>query len=570
MAKETKKVEAAPVKKHKDEVKARLTALIRASVPVIYVRCPEELRFEKQLLQMALKLEPVRQVRFHSVTCGVTEPHVKGKKADDVTLSSMGERVLDGQAVTLLRGLEWAMNNARNGLESGSAPTILVMRDTSRGIAGNDVALRSLRDAIRTLRSAPVKTTVIMLSPTNMPPDDARAEVGFVDWPLPDEEDRVGLLASTLNAANYSRSEDRQIPAPENGELAKILGACAGLTAEQMSNAIAVSIAESNRVDADAVLSWKAEEVRKLGLEYIEPDPTLEVGGLDNLRKFLDDERALFTPKAREYGGLRLPRGIFLAGISGTGKSLCARYCASRWGYPLIRLDNSMLLGSHVGESEAKTAAILRNLTAMAPCVVMLDEVEKVFSGAGSAGARSDGGTKRAVFGQFLTWLAEQEGCFVVATANDIETLVREAPEFVNKHRFDEIFFVNLPTPRERKEIAAVHIKRRKRNPADFDLNAIAGASENLSGAEIESAIQAGLVHAFMDGGREPTTADFVYACQHIVPLVKTASAAVHALKEWAKGRCQLATTPEETNEPPKDEGEVAHRNIESGSGEGN
>jgi hypothetical protein len=695
-----------PVQKRRkiEDAQQRLIALICGSVNVIYVRCAEELRFERQVLALAKALPPPRQVLFFSTTQGITAPApTDPTKLKNVELAPTGELVVDKNAATIMRGLAWAQSNSR---AKNGTPTILIMRDVARAIAEDPNLLRSLRDTVRTIRSGGTRTTVLLLSPSAQPHDDVRPEVGYIDWPLPDGEDRDKVLDVSLTTAS-------NVTPPQNGEREAIIAATAGLTAEQVANACAVSLVEFNRLDVAAILAWKAEEVRKLGLEYIEPDPTLGVGGLGNICKFLDKARKRFGGAARAYKGLRPPKGIFLAGMSGClagetpipdpttgrevtvrerwetaqpfmvwsrsldgrkvatpalppmrfplsrllrfrfdsgesitvtprhrffadghevyaekvadlllctegilldslsdlhapqerphrvkvvavedageaeyfdfhvpayenyyaggvlnhncGKSLIARYAGTRWAMPLVRLDGSMLLGSRVGESEMKTAGILKALTSMAPCIVMIDEVEKVFAGAGAAGARSDGGTKRAVFGQMLTWLNDQQGCFVIVTANDTETLVREAPEFARKGRFDELFFVDLPTYHEREEIVAVHIKRVERNPSDFDCASIAAAAVDFSGAEIEAAIQAGLGEAFADGGREPRTEDFVAACSAITPLIKTASAAQNALREWAKGRCTPASSDTESaNVAGVDEGEVGARTIET------
>jgi SpoVK/Ycf46/Vps4 family AAA+-type ATPase len=198
----------------------------------------------------------------------------------------------------------------------------------------------------------------------------------------------------------------------------------------------------------------------------------------------------------------------------------------------------------------------------MAPCIALFDEVEKVFAGMGGGGDASDGGVKRGVFGKVLTWMNDQSGVFVIATANDVQGLLSNAPEFVRKGRFDELFFVDLPNVKERAEIATIHIARRFRDPALFDLSAIAEASVGLSGVEIEDAVKAALRTSYTDGIRELCTADVIAAIKATVPLSRTSSMTINQLRDWAKGRCVPATPPEEcvVNEG---DGDTGLRNLD-------
>lgn len=538
---------------------AKLLGLIRASVPVIWVRCAEELRFERQLLQMARALDPARVVRYWSITQGVTGPARQGAQRT----ASTGEEQIAPEAKSPLQMLEWAMQNAR--ATSGVQPTIVVARDfhaplradqTAQGPAAG-VLTRSVRDAIRTLRSAPNKTTVLILSASGASaiPSDLQAELGYVEWPLPDREDVSRILDVTIKNVGVS------IPAPTNGERERLIDASLGLTAEQIANAYAISVVERGKLDGDTVLAAKAEEVRKLGLVYVDPDPTRRIGGYENVVKWLRTMKSTLSPKAREYG-LEPPKGVFLAGVSGCGKSLLALVTANEWMLPLVKVDMSAMLGKYVGESEEKTDRILTNLSAMAPCIALVDEVEKVFAGMGSGGEASDGGVKKGVFGKFLTWLNDQQGVFVIATANDVQGLLTNAPEFARKGRFDELFFVDLPNAKERAEIASIHLERRRRDPTKFDLSAIAEASVGLSGAEIEDAIKSALRVAFTDGMRELRTDDVIAAMKATVPLSRTASQTINQLREWARGRCVPASPPEE-NVVVEGDGDIGMRNLD-------
>jgi len=250
-------------------------------------------------------------------------------------------------------------------------------------------------------------------------------------------------------------------------------------------------------------------------------------------------ERA-FGQSARDYG-LPAPKGIALVGIPGTGKSLTAKMIGGLWHMPLLRLDVGALFGSLVGESEERARRALRLAETIAPCVVWIDEMEKALAHGGN-----DSGTSTRVFGTILTWMQEKTApCFVVATANDISRL---PPELLRKGRFDEIFFLDLPTLEERREIMAVHLRKRRRLPRDYDLDQLAAASEGYVGAEIEQAIVEAMTVAFYEE-REPTTDDIVEALGRTVPMLVSQRETVGALRAWLReGRAQSASF-QQTNE---------------------
>lgn len=540
-----------------------LAALIAGAVPVVFVKCVEEARFESQLARLCVQLTEPAEVVSWSITEGVfkevppkrctcgasyrggpqqcpacqrTLPQTSGEQ-----YTASGALRLDDKALTPTAGIEWAMRSATGQLPSLPQPTprIVVLRDFGK-LLQNDksgILLRRLRDAVRTLRSAPICTRIVVLGTVATPPDDVRPEVGYVEWPLPDDTD----VAAILDAVVQLRSLEPLV----NGERERVIRAALGLTVEQMSNAFCVSIAEHGKIETDAVLKCKAEEFKKQGLLYWEPDPTLEVGGLERLVGWLKGMRKCFSADAATYG-LTPPKGVLITGQSGTGKTLTAKVTSQSWGLPMILLRATDVMGSHVGESEAKLEAALTAVGACAPCILLVDEIDKWAAGAGK-GAASDGGTHTRVIGRFLTWMSEQSGVFVVATANNVIAMLEEMPELASKHRFAETFYCDLPTTRERKQIVAVHVRRVKRDPANFDLDALAQATEAMTGAEIEAAVQQALLAAFQDDKREVTTADVVTACERTVPLSKRSAMVVQRLREWARTAAVPASLPDES-----------------------
>jgi SpoVK/Ycf46/Vps4 family AAA+-type ATPase len=289
--------------------------------------------------------------------------------------------------------------------------------------------------------------------------------------------------------------------------------------------------------------------VRKSGvLEYYDASETMQdVGGLDLLKDWLRKRRAAFSQEARAFG-LPAPKGVLLLGVQGTGKSLSAKAIANLWNLPMLRLDVGRVFGSLVGASEANMRAAIRTAEAVAPCILWIDELEKGFAGVQGSGV-SDSGTTARVFATFLTWMQDKRApVFVVATANDVSQL---PPELLRKGRFDEIFFIDLPTAAEREQIFAIHLRKRGRDPQHYDLKRLAAATEGFSGAEIEQVVVAGLFTAF-DAGRELTTDDMLEEVRHTVPLAVMMREEIEELRTWA----QLRTRPASSRTPAKN----AHR----------
>jgi SpoVK/Ycf46/Vps4 family AAA+-type ATPase len=228
---------------------------------------------------------------------------------------------------------------------------------------------------------------------------------------------------------------------------------------------------------------------------------------------------------------------VLLLGVQGGGKSLVAKAVASLWNLPLLRFDVGSVFAKYIGESEANIRKAIKTAESLAPSILWLDELEKAF--AGSQGSGDDTGTTQRVMGTFLTWLQEKKApVFVIATSNDISQL---PPELLRKGRFDEIFFIDLPTLNERREIFRIHLQKRGRKAEHFDLDALARAACGFSGAEIEQAIIAGLYDAF-DAGRDLTTEDVLTNIQQTVPLSQTMREDIEALRCWARTRARPAS----------------------------
>jgi SpoVK/Ycf46/Vps4 family AAA+-type ATPase len=339
-------------------------------------------------------------------------------------------------------------------------------------------------------------------------------------------------------------------------ELERLTKAALGLTLHEAENAFARAMVEGGALTAEdvaIVFEQKAQTIRKSGiLEFVGSSGSVDdIGGLENLKRWLAKRDGSWLDQAEAWG-LPSPKGVLVTGVPGCGKSLTAKCTAALWGLPLLRMDVGRVFAGLVGSSEQNMRAALRTAEAVAPAVLWIDEIEKGFAGMG--GPSGDSGTSQRVFGTFLTWLQEKtKPVFVFATANNIDRL---PPEFLRKGRFDEIFFVDLPTDRERVPIWRVHLTKRlssegaggKLTVDDALLADLAGRSEGYSGAEIEQAVVVALYDAFAE--RRPLEhTDLVRAIETMVPLSVTQAEQIRALRQWADVRAVAATAAEDRDD---------------------
>jgi SpoVK/Ycf46/Vps4 family AAA+-type ATPase len=355
---------------------------------------------------------------------------------------------------------------------------------------------------------------------------------------LPGADELKRIVKQAIVACERDGPVKVELPA---ADLERLVERLRGFTAFEAERAVTRAIVKNRSLgarDIETIVEIKKELLKKDGvLEYIAPEENLaEVGGFENLKTWLAKRKRAFAPEAKQFG-IESPRGILLLGVQGGGKTLLARAVAKEWGLPLLKLEAARLYDKYVGETEKNLEKALKMAEQMAPCVLMIDELEKGLSY--SAGADSDAGLSKRVFGRLLGWLQDRKApVFVVATSNNIKEL---PPELTRKGRFDEIFFVDLPNANERRAIFAVHLKKRKRNAALFDLDALAVASEGFTGAEIEQAVVSALYTAFSKG-TEVTSAIIAAELSATKPLSVTRAEEISALREWARDRTVMAS----------------------------
>ena len=490
-----------------------IDTLIRARYPLLYLVTFEEQRVEAMLSELA-RAHGKDLVEW-TATRGLrtfTGQH-RGPPVEDS----------DNPAIALLQ------------IQKLPKPSLVLLKDFHRQLEDPTV-VRALRELGSTLKTT--FTTVLIVAPTLRLPDELEKDVSVIDVPLPTKADLLQLLREIARAATKNRKATVELTAEQAESLAS---AAHGLTLAEAENAFVKAIVRDNRLDGSdlqLILDEKSQVIRKTGLlEYYATDQSLaDVGGLTHLKRWLERRKNAFGEKARAFG-LPAPKGLLLLGVQGCGKSLTAKAIATSWRLPLVRLDMGRIFSGLVGSSEENLRKAIRAVESLSPVVLWIDEIEKGL--AGSGGGANDTGVAARVMGTLLTWLQEKTSAvFVVATANRIDAL---PPELLRKGRFDEIFFVDLPTEAERAAILELQLKKRKRDPAKFDVAKLAGATDNFSGAELEGLVVAGLYDAFADEG-ELSQAHLLNAAQETPPLAVTMAEDVAKLRAWAKSRTRPAS----------------------------
>ena len=401
--------------------------------------------------------------------------------------------------------------------------------------------------------ATPTRRLVIVAPSLKISPDLAK-DVTVLEFGLPGIGDFSVLLDRIIDDVRDNPKVKIDLSAEDRERL---LHAARGLTLKEAENVFAKTLVLDGRLGADdvsVIFSEKQQIIKKSGLlEYYEAQEDFsQVAGLENLKQWLVKRQIAFTERATRFG-LPSPRGVMLLGVQGCGKSLCAKAVSSLWNLPLLRFDIGQMFSSLVGSSEENIRRAIQTAESVAPAILWIDEIDKALAGS-TGGSSSDAGTSSRVFGTLLTWLSEKTSeVFVICTANDISHL---PPELLRKGRLDEIFFVDLPNEAERREILRIHLRKRRRDPAAFDLDELVRLSDGFSGAEIEEAVISALFDA-LSRHEELSTLLLGSSMRETVPLSKTMSEQISYLRSWAAGRARPAS------DVPLRSGDEAGRKIE-------
>ncbi len=486
---------------------AELDTLLQARFTLMYLNTTEETRALEQIGKLCTRTE-----RF-LITWDVSEGfRYAGEKAIPFVLPSLASPIA-----------------ALEEIEKMELEALFVLKDFDE-VWTNAQVKRKLRNVAQRLKK--VRKSILVLGCCNKVPDQLKDEVFITEFHLPEYNDIEAVIERVQSIPGV------QLKLSESGR-DKLVRAALGLSASQAMRAFSKAVVRDGVLD-DRHISMVCDEKRQVikesrALEFFPViDSTNEIGGLHVLKEWLRVRERAFTEEARRYM-LPEPKGIILLGIPGTGKSLTAKAIGSVWRMHLLRLDVGALFGSLVGESEERTRKALLLAETVAPCVLWIDELDKAF-----ASGDLDGGVSRRVFASILTWMQEKrKPCFVVSTANNVNVL---PVELLRRGRFDEIFFLDLPTLTERREIVTVHVQKRNRLIQDFDIERLAKASQGYVGAEIEQAIIDGMYAGF-DSHREFTTDDVLAALRKQIPLSISQADAVKELRRMLmEGKAQSAS----------------------------
>ena len=504
----------------------QLSRLFRARFPYIYLTTWEEERAINLIKKMATseKLIKVnREVYIWTQTKGFT----------------LNGEVIEGTM---------SPDKALDFISKCNKNAIFIMCDfhVYFGVKGRQIdynVVRKIRDNIAELKTSKYRKNVIFMAPELLIPETMQKEVSLVDLPLPSLDEIKTKLEKML-------AQNKQIDTTKLDESIKekLCKAALGLTLQEAENAFALAMVNDGCIDErdlNIILNEKMQVIKKTGiLEFINTDIKLsDIGGLENLKNWLNKRNNSWSEAAKKYC-LPAPKGVLITGVPGCGKSLTAKAMSAAWQLPLLKLDFGKIFSGIVGSSEENMRKAIKTAEAVAPSILWVDEIEKSLSGINSNG---DSGTSSRIFGTFLTWMQEKTApVFVIATANNISGL---PAELLRKGRFDEIFFVDLPTKNERKEIFKLHLEKRlqdKEVASKIEINdelydKLADLTEGYVGAEIEQIVISALYEAFFQK-RPLEISDLENTIKNVVPLSVTQKEQILALRQWANIRAVTAT----------------------------
>lgn len=492
-------------------IREALRDMVLARSSLVYTLTDEDRRIEMEIKSLAAAFKPAFRTYVWSCTTGVTH-------GDEAVVANP----------SLMQALDWFMKIKETAF--------LILNDIHIFLKDNPPIIRKLKDTAKAIDNG--YKTVFMVAPALEIPLELQSDVVLVDVPLPQADDIDKILEQVISKERY---RDTLFPSltPEIKDL--FIKGGAGLTSQQVIQAFRKTVAGKKQLtieDMDKLFEEKRQIVRKSGLLELVPQEVNfnHLGGFGNLKKWLELRKDIFSKRARDYG-LSLPKGVLMMGISGCGKSLCVKAIAAFWRIPLLRLDMGRIYDGLSGSPEECFRKVVKTAEASAPCVLWIDEIE---AGIANAGQKTLGGSGSRVLAAFLTWMQEKTSpVFIGATANEIEAL---PPEILRKGRFDELFYVELPSDHEREEIIRIHLDRKNVPASQFDFEPLIKITQGFNGAEIEMGVTAAIFRAYTKS-RQVNQSDLYVALESIVPLSTTMQEQIKKLERWAHNRALRAGT---------------------------
>ncbi len=489
----------------KQQILQELRKIVLSKASIVYVISDEEDRFESLLKELSSVFQPKPKLFIWTPFQGlVGEGEVVANSKDPINALDKAIQRTD-QAFYLFEGIHSFM-----------------LKDP--------LIVRKMKDVHRVFRNR--YSTLFIIAPTAVIPDELRRDIILYELPLPDSAEIDKILMSIISG-NPQAPRFLELLTPELKE--RMIKATLGLSLDQAARAFRSALIGKNTIDSsviDAIIEEKGQLIKKSGiLKLITERPTInEIGGLENLKDWARKRAGILSNEGKVLI-LKPPKGVLITGVSGCGKSLCAKMFASVWEIPLLYLDMARLYDGTVGEPEEALQVALRTAESVAPSVLWIDEIE---AGISIQSQKAGGGTQSRVFASFLTWMQEKTAfVFIAATANVIELL---PPEVLRKGRFDQIFFVTLPNAQERKSIFSIHLKKVGADLSKINLDMLVKVTEGFNGAEIEQAVNGAMIEAF-HSGHPITEQDLVISAGNIVPLSITMREEIGRMERWAYNR---------------------------------
>jgi ATP-dependent 26S proteasome regulatory subunit len=519
-----------------NDVLERLKVLINSSTPIVVMETVEEMRAVRMV---RLACSALQLATFEwSIASGLVRSGMNsGSPALEAAMPPGGYNSSssnqDTQAVYNSREPAQMLSN----LEAISVEAAFILKDLHRHME-DPVVVRRLRDVGQ--KFATNRRTVILTAPKIEIPPELRSLVEFLELPLPDRKRLRQIIDESLVKVGRTLTLQRRLDSAGMDAMAENLR---GLTEEEAERAVSQALVTRYALCPETVtdvLEAKKDALRRSEmLEFVDVTENMNgIGGLENLKRWLGQRRGSWEDSARQFG-LEPPKGVIILGVQGCGKSLCARAVAGEWVLPLVKFDTAAIFDKYIGETEKRIQKVFRVAEGLAPCVLWIDELEKIFAGSGPDSASVDAGVSSRLLAAFLSWMQDRKApVFVAATCNNVTAL---PPELIRKGRFDELFFVDLPELEERKQIFAIQLAKRKRNPVEFDLDSAAAAARGFSGAEIDAVVQTALYSAY--SSKLPLrTQNLLDAVAETVPLSTTRAEEIHTLRQWARERAVPAS----------------------------
>ena len=503
-----------------EDVFQKLILMIRAYYPVLYLHSYEYYRTKQKIKGIVeLLRREGKKVNYYQWECVYGLVQILPDKTE-IRIERMQNP---------LEVLAYILNSKKSGEKN-----IFVLDDINNHIERDEVKLMFRKIAEATNNN----THAIILSSIYRLPAELEKYITVLQIPLPKRNELGEVLDIVAKQSKVELKTNLRN---------RLIDAALGMTSMEADLAYCLASVKDGFDDKSpfTVSSEKEQIIRKSGiLDYFPKNESLkDVGGMENLKEWLKKRQLAYDKEARDWG-LKEPKGLLLLGVPGCGKSLIAKSIASSWNMPLLRLDVGKVFQGIVGSSEDNIRKAIATAEAVAPCVLWIDEIEKGLSGVQSSGA-TDGGVTSRIFSTILTWMQEKTApVFVVATANNINQL---PPELLRKGRFDEFFFVDLPSQKEKENIFSIHLQKNRQNVSSFALDILAQKAEGFNGAEIEECIKEAMFTAYVES-QETNIAPklqmihILDAIKNTVPLSKTMEKQITDLRKFAVSRAKNAS----------------------------